>query len=587
MFREHKEHLQGHLLSTLSELPSGTRDILEQSWAGTFRREVFERLDEKPFAVLYGEADSRPNVPVNVLFGLETLKSGFGWTDEQMYQAYLFDLQVRYALGYEDLGDGYFAIRTVYNFRNRLSRHMQATGENLVEQSFAQITDEQVEAFALLTDKVRVDSTQIASDIRLSSRLQLLVEVLGRVHRMLGEVDRNRYAELLEPYIQTKASQYIYRLKRGQYGEQMAQIGPVMQQLLVELAAAYAEEDGYHLLVRVFGEHFVWTDTEQRPKEPTELSAESLQSADDPQATYRKKQGESYRGYVSNISETCHPDNESQLIVKVQTEPNVADDEQMLVDALPDLVDRTDVTELYTDGGYNGPDLDAALADTPIQHRQSAIRGGRTPDGFLGLADFEWQTDDDGQPATLICPQGQVIAVEPGRVDQRFIARPDRDTCEACPLLAICPMRPQGNQRTPGLYFNDRAFQVAQKRQQVTTFSQSGNLRAAVEATVRSVKQPFRHGKVLVRGLFRVSCVILTSALMVNARRLHKVVTQKQKDSDPSAPDSAFLPLFSRSASLSSAWKVAQSLGHSLTDRLTSRLVRLAQLIPAQSPMPR
>ena len=100
----------------LSELPSGTRDILEQSWAGTFRREVFERLDEKPFAVLYGEADSRPNVPVNVLFGLETLKSGFGWTDEQMYQAYLFALQVRYALGYEDLGDGYFAIRTVYNW---------------------------------------------------------------------------------------------------------------------------------------------------------------------------------------------------------------------------------------------------------------------------------------------------------------------------------------------------------------------------------------------------------------------------------------------------------------------------------------
>ena len=150
--------------------------------------------------------------------------------DEQMYQAFIFDLQVRYALGYENLGDGYFAIRTVYNFRNRLSRHMQATGENLVEQGFAQITDEQVAALALLTDKLRIDSTQIASDIRRGSRLQLLVEVLGRVQRMLSERDRERYAELLGSYVQSKASQYVYRLKSAQYGEKTAQIGPVMHQ---------------------------------------------------------------------------------------------------------------------------------------------------------------------------------------------------------------------------------------------------------------------------------------------------------------------------------------------------------------------
>lgn len=565
MFRENKQHQQGHLLSTLSELPPGMRDMLEQSWAETFRREVFERLNEKVFAVLYAETDSRPNVPVNVLFSLEVLKSGFGWTDEQMYQAFIFDLQVRYALGYENVGDGYFAIRTVYNFRERLSKHMQTSGENLVEQAFEHITDEQIEALGLQTDKLRIDSTQIASDIRSGSRLQLLVETLGRVHRMLSESDRERYAEVLDPYVQSKASRYIYRLKSGQYGEKMAQIGPVMHQLLVELAADYGGQEPYHLLGRVFADHFVWSEDEQRPKEPSEVSADSLQSLDDPEATYRKKQGQSYHGYVSNISETCNPDNEVQLIVKVQTEPNVTDDEQMLVDALPELMERTDVNELYTDGAYNGPDLDEALAGTPIQHLQSAIRGGRTPDGFLSLADFQWETDDDGQPTTLTCPQGQVIAVEPGRADQRFIARPDTETCNSCPLLAICPMRPQGSQRTPGLYFNHRTFRVAQKRQQVATFGQSGNLRAAVEATVRSVKHPFRHGKVLVRGLFRVSCVILASAIMVNARRLHKAATQTQPDSDPSVPDSTLFGLFSRFLTLSSALRRGRCLWHPLT----------------------
>ena len=92
---------------------------------------------------------------------------------------------------------------------------------------------------SLATDKLRVDSTQIASDIRTGSRLQLLVETLGRVERMLSESDLERYAELLGPYVKSKASHYIYRLKSGQYGEKMAKIGPVMHQLLVELAADY------------------------------------------------------------------------------------------------------------------------------------------------------------------------------------------------------------------------------------------------------------------------------------------------------------------------------------------------------------
>jgi len=576
MFRENRQHQQGHLFSTLSELPPGMRKMLEESWAGTFRREVFERLDEKPFAVLYTEGDSRPNVPVNVLLCLEVLKSGFGWTDEQMYEAFVFDLQVRYAVGYENLGDGYFAVRTVYHFRERLSQHMQETGENLMEQAFEQITDEQLEAFHLSTDKLRIDSTQIASDIRTGSRLQLLVEMLGRVHRMLNEQDQERYAELLGPYVQNKASHYIYRLKRGQYGEKLAAIGPLMHQLVVELAADYGQEEAYLLLARVFTDHFVWNADEQRPKEASEVSADSLQSLDDPEATYRKKQGESYHGYVSNVTETCNPENDTQLIVKVQSEPNVTDDEQMLVDALPDLIERTDVEELYTDGGYNGPALDEALEGTAIEHIPSAIRGGRPQEGFLNLADFEWETDDDGQPATLTCPQGQVIPVEPGRADQRFIARPDIDTCNSCPLLALCPMRPQGNQRSPGLYFDHRTFLVAQKRQQVATFRRSGNLRAAVEATVRSVKHPFRHGKVLVRGLFRVSCVVLASALMVNARRLHKLVTQKLSDSDSFDPNSTIFGPFGRFSPFSALFEAVRWFTFVLANTMTTFLSRLA-----------
>ena len=69
-------------------------------------------MKEEPFAILYVDYASRPNVRVNWLVALETLKSAFGWSDEELYDHFLFDLQVRYALGLHDLHEGYFDLRT-------------------------------------------------------------------------------------------------------------------------------------------------------------------------------------------------------------------------------------------------------------------------------------------------------------------------------------------------------------------------------------------------------------------------------------------------------------------------------------------
>ena len=147
----------------------------------------FCRIDEDIFAILYSDKASRPNIPVNVLVGLEILKSGFGWSDAELEDALHFNLQVRYALGYYGLDEGHFELRTVYNFRQRLARHMQETGENLLDEVFEQITDAQIERLWLKTGKLRMDSTQIGSNIGQMSRLQLLVEVIQRAWRMLSE----------------------------------------------------------------------------------------------------------------------------------------------------------------------------------------------------------------------------------------------------------------------------------------------------------------------------------------------------------------------------------------------------------------
>src|SRR4030065_980260 len=116
-----------------------------------------------------------------------------------MYDEFGYDVQVRYALGYRQVGEGDYVLRTQYSFRERLSRYMQATGINLLDQAFEQVTDAQTAAFKLKTGKQRMDSTQVASNIRQLGRVQLLVEVVQRVHCMLNEADQEQYAEAVAP----------------------------------------------------------------------------------------------------------------------------------------------------------------------------------------------------------------------------------------------------------------------------------------------------------------------------------------------------------------------------------------------------
>jgi len=530
------------MFSSVDSLPAKVLKRLESSWAGTFYHQVFVRIDESIFAVLYSNEPSRPNIPINVLVGLETLKSGFGWTDEEMYDHFCFDVQVRYALGYRDLSDGYFALRTMYNFRDRVTQQMQESGENLIEKAFEQVTDEQIAAFALQTGKLRMDSTQIGSNIRAMSRLQLLVEVL---QRMLQEDDQERYDDLFAPYIRGTSGQYSYHIKASEVDEHLQRIGELMDKLISELCAAYAEEETYQLLQRVFQEHFTCEpdsdepssppgdlseQTSLRPKAGKELSASSLQSPDDAQATYREKGGKGYIGYVANLTETCEPENDFQLIVKVQTESNNTDDALMLAKALPELVERTDVDQMNTDGGYNSPDVDDMMREHHVEQIQTAIRGRKPSSDKLSLDDFEWQIDTEGRPEAVTCPHGQHADVTPGRKADRFRAAVQRATCETCPLVGQCPTLPL--KRTPErvLRFSQHEVDLALRRQRSTQAHASGqNLRAAVEATVRSVKHPFGNGKVPVRGKPRVSIVIVASALMSNLRRIHQHLVHQRR----------------------------------------------------------
>jgi len=535
MYKENQGHKQLAWISNVNDLPEKQRKRLEKSWAGVFYREFFCWINESAFAVLYADIPSRPNVPVNVLVGLEALKAGFGWSDEELHDAFLFDVQVRYALGYHQLGEGQFDVRTIYNFRKRVVEHLEETGENLIEKAFEQVTDEQVKAYQLKTGKLRMDSTQIASNICDTTRLRLLVEILQRTYRMLDGADQERYAEAFGPYLKGKAGQYAYRVKTGESETHLERIGVLMHKLVDELADTYGDEQGYQILKRVFKEHFVVAaESGLRPKEGQELSASSLQSPDDAQASYRRKRGEDYVGYVGNLTETCDPENDLQLIVKVQVEPNTTDDAKMLQEALPELKERTDLDEMHVDGAYSSEEVDEILADLDVDLVQTAIRGAKPDPETLALDQFEWKIQAKGIPQSVTCPHGVQAQVIAGRSRDRYLAYFSMDECEGCPFAAQCPSVPLGRRPKRALRFSKHQIHVARRRQRSVQAKASGqNLRAAVESTVRSVKHPFRKGKVPVRGQPRVRMLLIGSAAMSNVRRICRYLQAHNKPESP------------------------------------------------------
>jgi len=216
----------------------------------------------------------------------------------------------------------------------------------------------------------------------------------------------------------------------------------------------------------------------------------------------------------------------------VQVAPNNTNDNSLLLEALPDLKDRTGLETLYTDGPYAGPDVDQALQKHQVEQIQTGINGKILDPTKLYLADFEIEQDEQGVPSHITCPQGQTVPVELSRRGRSYQADFDPARCLTCPfqLQARCPAQPGKKRASFRLRFTPKQRAVAQRRRTMRQTKLEGkNPRAAIEGTVREVKHPYPTGKLPVRGLFRMTCLMVGSAAMTNVRRIHHYWAEKRK----------------------------------------------------------
>jgi hypothetical protein len=509
-------HRQQDVFGIHARLPGHIWELLKESQEYAFYKEVFCRIPEWVFADLYDDSPAtRPNAPVNRLVAALILQHMRDWTFEELMDRLTFDLKVRAALGLWTLEETAFCRATLFNFQKRMREHMGATGQDLFQCVFDLLTEEQLERFDLKGQIQRCDSTQIGSNIRAFTRIELLVEVVLRMWRALGEAGQARYAERFDPYVKAKTSgQFLYRLRKSEFNATLQRLGEFYAWMVDALKAEYGDIEIHRIVCRLFAEQFTRVEEKIAVRAGEEIRSDSLQSPDDLDATHRRKDDESFQGFVLHAAETADPENPLQLVTDVAVAPNNRDDSRILHDRLPAMKEKTpDLAELHTDATYGSEDNDLREAELGIAQVQTAIRGHVSP------APMRIGRNEDGG-FQILCSGGHTVQGQTTKT--RFKAVFPAAACAGCPFADTCPAQALARGGRSYYFTEETILRQERHRRLQELPEERWTLRANVEATMRQFNAPCRNGKLRTRGLHAASRYGFLRAVGINFGRIYR-----------------------------------------------------------------
>ena len=542
MFRQ--RNTQETLFGTNYFLPTAKAQRLQDSWAAVFRTCALPLIDEELFAPLYCPDNGRPNRPVETVFGVLVLKEMFDLTDMQALEQLEFNLLWHHALHLTP-EEAHLCQKTLHNFRAGLMAH------DLVRLAFAETTDRILAVLGTNVSRQRLDSTHVISNMAVLTRLGLFCETnrvfLSRLQaehpRLYGRVPKG----LRGRYVKEDGTATGYQDARSTAGRRRLSVCARDVYRLCELfrgtAAAGLEE--YALLERLLQDQCEVVEKKQRPeqddddagegrvpvvlKAAKEVSSASLQSPHDADATYNGHKG---KGYEVQIAETCHEDNDVQIITYVAVTDACASDAQATVPTLDALeVRQLQPGELAADTTYGSGDnaVEAERRGTelisPVGGSPVAVEEEASADRDLRVADFHVDARPE-EPA--VCPAGHFSTAQvasPTHANHLEVTF-DRSTCEGCVLFHRCPARLNRAEDGYVLTVDLKAANLERRRRAEASgeFAERYAIRAGIEATNSEEKRAHGLDDLRVRGRLRVELAVNLKTLACNFKRMVRAI---------------------------------------------------------------
>jgi hypothetical protein len=327
------------------------------AWHNLFRNHILFGIDEDQFRPLYTQVTGAPNSSIKLLIGMMIIKESLQCSDKQLFEQCEFNLLVRSALGLINIDDPLPAESTYYLLRKRIYTFNRQTGDDLFAKVFQGITSQQVKEFEVNGSRIRMDSKLIGSNIAWYTRYELIHQSLRQFYhdipcdvldKKMNRKDRAALQELLKD----EGPKVVYRCTKPELNQRMQRFGLLIYRLL----KIFKQNPHYEALSRVFEEQYKSGDGLIQIRDKEEISADSVQSPNDLDCSYRDKDGQMVKGYSVNITETCS-DNQLNLITDIKTVKVNTPDTAFLIEAVEatNTVTRQTVNKIHSDGAYHSP----------------------------------------------------------------------------------------------------------------------------------------------------------------------------------------------------------------------------------------
>jgi hypothetical protein len=483
---------QIRLNDRMNNLTERERKIFDKTWAKPFAEHVFPQINEAKFEVLYCNDNGRPNTPVNVVIGSLLLKEMTQLTDEELLESIVFDPRYQYALNLTSYDEIPFSDRTVSRFRARLYQYEMDTGEDLLKEEIERLSGEFAKLLKINGTLKRMDSVMISSSCKNMGRLELMYTCVLNMVKALeksGEIDK--LPEHLQEYAKdVNINSICYRLSKDEVQSRLVSV--TADALMLYELSAYMQggSDEFQILERMLGDQ----TQNGELKANKEINPRSLQNPSDEDATFRRKSGEGYQGYVGNVIEDCGEN--GNIITAYGYEVNLHSDTEFAKEVIEELGEQAEPTVIITDGAYASEDNFKAAQDNNIELVTTTLTGQIPPETVL-----EFKIEDD---IIVSCPEGQTPNEAFYDEDKEcHKASFDKEQCENCPRKDECPVKI--NKKTATVKLSTTMVNRAEYIEKLSTekYKDYAAKRNGVEGIPSILRRRYGIDHMPVRGLVR------------------------------------------------------------------------------------
>jgi len=520
MFKTNNDHIQQSLYESSEWMSPNVRTKLDKSWAPIFYNHVFCKINEEPFAVLYGKT-GKPNFPVNIMLSLEYIKHMKNCNDLELIEDFYFDYLVNYAVGVRTLGEKNLAERTLYYFRERIYGYCleNPNKEDLLFGQFNILLQDFAKEAGISMKEQRTDTMLFMSNIKKAGRISLAYDVLMKALKAVPACKLTiGLSEVLEPDFKTNM---LYRTKPQESESKLEILLNLCKEALdiLKNAPEAAAEEEIRITERFINEQSTINESNGKliPKPNNEISASSLQSAYDEEATYRFKSKKGHSGYVLEISETCGDANPFQLITDYAVKANNINDAEILSERLETIKENTGCDDMYVDGGFHSEAVHQQAEANGIKMHLTNMSGTQ-PTKKIPVTEFDI---DEGTKTIIKCPAGHSpirTSICKGQTTAHFA----HGACDSCPMRERCHSKKQVKGCVVRISL--KSISVGLERAKMKAHQlENTSKRAGIEGSNSALKRKGMD-KLNVRGIIKCDVVSGLKVTVQNIKRFIKYI---------------------------------------------------------------